>query len=213
MVIFDMDNTLLRGRFIDACAERFNFTQALELLRQIDKNEISLTVRVASFLKGKKESELLDIADSIPVVEDCLDVIAKLRQRGYRVGIISNSYQFVTGYITEKMGADFSMANELQFEMGVSTGEVLIPSLFHYSEHSLCRHQICKTNALLYACDKYKINVNNCTVIGDSENDLCMIRNAGRGIAFGTGCDMLTRVAHKEIANNRFADLLQYTLD
>src|SRR5687768_2622914 len=99
MVVFDMDNTLLKGRFIDKCAKEFNFSQALNLLRQIDKNPISLTVRVASFLRGKSKQELLSIADNIPVVDDASTVIRELKSRRYRIGIISDSYQFVTNFI------------------------------------------------------------------------------------------------------------------
>ncbi len=55
MVVFDMDNTILRGRFIDDCAERFNFKQALNLLRQIDHDPVSLTIRIASFLKRQNK--------------------------------------------------------------------------------------------------------------------------------------------------------------
>ena len=208
MVVFDMDNTLLRGRFIDTCADRFNFSQALRLLRQIDHNPISLTVRIASFLHGKKKQELLAIADGIPLVDDTIDVIRELKLRGKRVGIISDSYQFVTDFIAEKINADFSMANKLQFDKGVATGEVLIPSFFQFSESSLCRHQVCKSNALLHACSRYKIEVKDCTVIGDSDNDVCMMRNAGVGIAFGSGSELMKEVAAKHIQNNSFSELL-----
>lgn len=211
MVVFDMDNTLLKGRFIDTCATEYNFSQALSLLRQIDKNPISLTVRVASFLRGKSKTELLSIAESIPVVDDAISVIGELKSRGYTIGIISDSYQFVTNFIAEKIGADFSYANELQFEGEECTGEVLIPSLFHFSENSLCRHQICKTNAILQACNKYEIPLKQCTVIGDSLNDLCLIKNAGIGVAFGDDI-ALKEVAAKHIHNGRFSELLNYAV-
>ena len=34
MAIFDMDDTILKGRFIDVCAKRFGFTARLEDLRE-----------------------------------------------------------------------------------------------------------------------------------------------------------------------------------
>ena len=211
MVVFDMDNTLLKGRFIDTCAGIYNFSQALNLLRQIDKNPISLTVRVASFLRGKTKSELLSIVENIPVVEDASSVIGELKSRGYRIGIISDSYQFITSFVAEKLGADFSYGNELQFEGEECTGEVLIPSLFHFSENSLCRHQICKTNAIIQACNKYKTSISQCTVIGDSMNDLCLIKNAGMGVAFGNE-EALKEAAGKHIHNGKFEELLNYAV-
>src|SRR6187455_1400395 len=96
LVVFDVDNTLLQGRFIDECSERFNFKQALNLLRQIDHDPVSQARRIASFLKGQKKNLLLEVARSIPLIEDVTDVVAELKRRSYKVGIISDSYQVVT---------------------------------------------------------------------------------------------------------------------
>src|SRR5688572_20792977 len=115
MIVFDMDNTLLQNRFIDSCAERFNFVQALSLIRQIDKDPVSLTKRIASFLRGRQKTELLNIGDSIPIVEDVYEVIMELKKRSYVVGIISDCYQVITQLVAKKVNADFELANELQF--------------------------------------------------------------------------------------------------
>ncbi|HYC29149.1 MAG TPA: glycosyl transferase family 2, partial [Chitinophagaceae bacterium] len=81
MVVFDMDNTVLQGKFIDVCAKKYNFRQALALLKNIDKNSISLAKRIGSFLKAKPVQELVRIADEIPVVRDIPEVIDELKQR------------------------------------------------------------------------------------------------------------------------------------
>ena len=54
MAIFDMDDTILQGRFIDACAAEFGFTAKLEDLRAREKDAIILTKRIGSFLKGRR---------------------------------------------------------------------------------------------------------------------------------------------------------------
>jgi phosphoserine phosphatase SerB len=210
MVIFDMDDTLLHGRFIDKCAEKFNFTQALALLRQIDHKPVSLTQRIASFLKDKHKDELIKIASEIELVEDIVHVITELKKRSYIVGIISDSYQLITNYIGEKINADFGLSNQLQYEGDYLTGEVLIPSYFHYSDESSCRHQVCKTNALRYACAKYNVKMENSIVVGDSENDICIIQHAGTGVAFCTTNEVLKNVAGRQIDERAFADLLSY---
>jgi len=210
MVVFDLDDTLLQRRFIDVCAERFNFSQALKLLRQLDHDSLTLTKRIAAFLKGKALTELTEIADSIPLVEDVAHVIEELKRRNYVVGIISDSYQVVADRISETIGADFCLANELQFEGRVLTGEVLIPSFFHYSADSKCRHQVCKTNALQFAARKFGVDLANCIVVGDGENDICMIRNSGVGIAFCTTSQLLSSAAKQQIRERSFRKLLEY---
>jgi phosphoserine phosphatase len=117
----------------------------------------------------------------------------------------------VTGDIGEKLGVDFIYSNELQFEGDVCTGEVLIPSFFHFSEKSLCRHQICKTNAILHACEKYKTSIKDCTVTGDSERDMCIIQHAGLGIAYG-GDLLVKNAAAQCIDNGQFSELLNYAV-
>ena len=210
MVVFDMDNTLLLNRFIDVSAAEFNFKQALGLLRQIDSDPVSLTVRIAALLKGKKKSELLAIASTIPLVNDIADVVQALKKKGFVVGIISDSYQLITQYIAEKINADFWMGNELQYNGEELTGDVLIPSYFHYSEESTCKHQVCKTNALRYIARKYGVDLANCIVVGDSENDVCIVSHAGLGVAFCTTNQLLRKVAHEQINNKTFSPLLDY---
>lgn len=210
MLVFDLDDTLLKQRFIEICARHFNFKQALDLLRQLDHEPVSLTIRIASFLKGKKLSEIRSIADSISLVEDIQIVTEELKKRNYIIGIISDSYHIVTEIIGKKIHADFWLANELCYEGDHLTGEVLIPSYFHYSDDSTCKHQVCKTNALRYASKKYGVPFGNCIVVGDGDNDVCMIRHAGLGIAFCSTSELLSATAGRRINQRSFRELLEY---
>jgi len=209
MVVFDMDNTLLQGRFIDTCAKKYNFKQALALLRNIDKNSISLAKRTGSFLQGKAVQELTRMVEDMPMAKDIEDVIRELKQRRYTVGIITDGYNVIANHIGEKIGADFCISYELDCSDGVATGQVNIPNDFYYSENSSCDHPVCKTNALRKACQRYDIPMQNSIVIGGSENDLCMIRHAGIGVAFCTSSEILRTVAKKSITQPLFYELLE----
>lgn len=208
MVIFDMDNTLLRGRFIDACAEKFLFDEELARLRQSEKDPAVLTKRIARLLKGLSHSELLQIAASIPIVEDTAEVVAELKKQGILTGIISDSYQLVVEYVKNQIGADFALGNRLEFFEGKATGEVIIPSWFYNNLESKCSHSICKTNALQQIARKHSVSLENCIAIGDSDNDLCMIEQSGMGIAFCTQNPRLRNAADKVIEKPSFAELL-----
>jgi phosphoserine phosphatase SerB len=210
MLVFDMDDTLLRGRFIDKCAEKYNFKQALSLLRQIDHDPASLTARIALFLTGRRKSELQEIAERIPLVDDIAEVTVEMRRRGYFVGIISDSYQLVTDYIAHKLNLDFSLGNELQCDGEYLNGQVSIPFYFKHSEKSTCRHPVCKTNALRYICNLYGIGMENCVVVGDSENDICIVKHAGLGVAFCTTNEPLISAAGKHIEQKAFGELLKF---
>jgi phosphoserine phosphatase len=208
MVIFDMDGTLWKDRFIDCCARLFKFTAQLEDLRYSESDPIILTKRIALLLKGKSIDELLQVAGNIDFIADAKDVISTLKERGYIVGIISNSFTLITNYVRQNTGAIFSLANNLEFYEGKATGEVGMPSCFFGSPDSICGHAYCKTNALQFACDKYNVRVGNTIVIGDSADDRCIVGNAGVGVSFCTNDEILETIAGKKIKEYSFNSLL-----
>lgn len=211
MYVFDMDNTLLRGRFIDALAEKYLFEDELKKLRATEKDPAVLTKRIAKLLKGLSMGELLQVAASIPIVDDAVEVIAAIKEQGNIVGIISDSYQVVVELVKNKIDADFAIGNRLEYFEGKATGEVIIPSWFYNHLESKCSHAICKTNALMHIAHRYNISLNNCITIGDSGNDLCMIEQAGMGIAFCTDNEKLKLNADMLINKPSFKALLSAT--
>lgn len=208
MVIFDMDNTILKGRTIDECAQRFGFKARLEDLRASEKDPLILTKRIGLLLKGRTMDELLDIAGGIPMVSDIKEVIRALKERGYITGIISNSYTLIANYVRQKIDADFCYANQLEFFQGRCTGEVNMPSYFFGSPESICGHAFCKTNVLQHACEKFNVPLRNCMAVGDSHEDRCMVGHAGKGIAFCTTDELLKTVATRNIHESSFKPLL-----
>jgi glucosyl-3-phosphoglycerate synthase len=212
MVIFDMDDTILRGRFINTCAAYFGFTKKLEKLRLYESDPVILSKQIALLMESLSISDLLKVASGIPLVDDIKQVVKELKKRGYVVGIISDSYQVVANYVKNKIDADFAMANQLEYFEGKATGEIKIPSWFYRGKHSICNHSVCKTNAMLHVCSRYQVLPENCVAVGDSANDRCIIRHAGTGVAFCTKDELLRLVADRNINKPSFAELLHYTL-
>jgi phosphoserine phosphatase SerB len=208
MIVFDMDDTILKGRFIDECAKKFGFLPSLQDLRAKEKDPIILTKRIGLMLRGKTIDDLLNVADDMEIIDDIKKVIRELKEKKYQVGIISNSYSLITNYIRQKIGADFSLANNLEFFEGKTTGEVNPPYYFFGSPESICGHSFCKTNALQYACEKYNALLKNCIVVGDSSDDRCMVGHAGKGVAFCTNDEFLEKVATNSIKEKSFESLI-----
>jgi phosphoserine phosphatase len=208
MAIFDMDDTILEGRFINECSKEFHFFPQLEDLRETEYDPIILTKRIALMLRGRTMDDLLNVVSNIKMISDIKDVVKELKQKNYIVGIISSSYTLITNYVKQNIGADFSLAYNLEFKEGRATGEVNVPSYFFGSPESLCGHPVCKTNALLYACEKYNVLPKNCLVIGDSKDDRCMVAHAGKGVAFCTEDELLEKVAVQSIKEKSFGSLI-----
>ncbi len=208
MILFDMDDTILINRFIDRCATEFGFKLKLEELRFNEKDPIILTKRIGLLLKNKTMDDLLHVISNMDMAENINEVVKQYKQKGYLVGIISHSYTLITNYVKQKIGADFSLAHQLEFFEGKATGEVNLPSYFFGSPESVCGHSFCKTNALQHVCEKYNVNMKNCIAVGDSRDDRCMLTYAGKGVAFCTTDEMLEKIADSSIKERNFEPLL-----
>lgn len=210
MLVLDMDHTLLQKRFLERCSEQYNFRQALSLLEQLDDDPFNVNVRAAPFLKGKNMNELLVIVSHFPLIEDISEVVSQLKKQSYIIGIISSGYQPIAEFLAKQIRADFCLATELEVEEDSPTGEALIPACFYHSSKSSCQHSICKTNALRHICGRYSVELGNCIVVSDSDNDLCMLKHAGTSIAFSTSADAPGATAH--IRPGKFKELLAYAI-
>lgn len=195
IAIFDMDNTLLTKSFIHTCSIKFGFQPELLDIISSQQNPFVRTKQIAKLLKGKSVNELIQVADEIPISTNAEQLIYHLRERGYKIGIISDSYDYITNYFVNKLTLDFSLANELEFSKSIVTGEVKIPSFFLPNPKSTCSHEICKSHALATICDELDIDIANTIAIGDGENDICMVRKSGIGIAYCSTNQTLNMVA------------------
>ncbi len=208
MIVFDMDNTLLESSFIMTAAQEFNFRDELINIVTEYTNSYTRTKSIARLLKGRSFDEILGVVDKIKIIDDAASVIKELKKKGYICGIISDSYDVVTNHLKNKLKMDFSIANELEFSKSIATGEVKVPSAFMRNDRSKCSHDFCKSNVLFQLAEKYNIDIKNTIAIGDSENDICLIKESGIGIAFCSNNNYLNLVADRIISEKSFVQIL-----
>ena len=209
IAVFDMDNTIIRASFIQTAAKHFDFKNELIDIATAQHNAFIRTKQIAQLLKGKTIAQILEVADSIPLSTNIENTIKVLKERGYIVGIISDSYDCVTNHFKNKFGFDFSLGNELEFSKSVATGEVKIPSFFLATDDSQCKHDYCKLNAIISVCKKYDVDLKNTIVIGDGENDVCGIKKSGIGVSFCSTYSMLDLIADYVIKEPDFDKILE----
>jgi len=210
MAIFDMDNTLLKGSFIHTLAAKMGFKKELQQIVVQSSSPFIRTKKIALLLKGINIAEILKTVDEIPLADGAMEIIEYLKEQGYIIGIISDSYDCVTDHIKMRAGIDFSIANELEFSNSIATGEVRIPSYFLKTRHSNCEHEYCKINVLQELTKRYNIDIQNVLAIGDSSADICMVQAAGIGVAFYSDNKVLQSIADFCITEPSFRPLLQF---
>lgn len=208
IAILDMDNTILRRSFLITAAESYGFMEELVEVVSNNRNPFIRTKQIAKLFAGKKKEELEALAEGIPVTKHLDELIRILRKKGYIVGIISDSYDCITQVLQNNYGFDFTIANELDFNKGVCTGEVRIPSLFLPDTSSECEHEYCKTNALSQLCQRFSVSLENTLVIGDGDNDICSLKTAGIGIAFCPNNQMVEAAADFIVKEPDFREVI-----
>lgn len=210
MLIFDMDNTILHYSFITTLATKYKFKDKLISIVSENSNPYTRTKLIAKLLKGLNIKQLLETSDGIPITHDFENIIRVFKDNGYICGIISDSYDCITNHIVNKFGVDFSIANELEFSNSIATGEVKVPSVFIKTKESNCNHDFCKSNAMREIANRYKIDIKNIIAIGDSESDICMIKDCGIGISFCSSNETLNLVASKIMHERSFSSLVEF---
>jgi len=210
MLIFDMDNTILHYSFITTLASKYKFKDKLISVVSENSNPYTRTKLIAKLLKGLNIKQLIETVDSIPVTREFENIVQVYKTNGYVCGIISDSYDCITNHLVNKYGLDFSIANELEFSNSIASGEVKIPSVFIKTKESNCNHDFCKSNAMREIASRYKIDIKNIIAIGDSESDICMVKECGIGIAFCSPNETLNLVASKIISERSFTSLVDF---
>ncbi len=193
--LFDMDGTILRGRFIVELAERVG--AGAELAHFLDNprlDEAERTRAIARLFTGVPREVFEEVARDLPLNNGAVDAVVALRKAGYMVGLMTDSFYVAAEVVRRRVFADFAVAHLLRFRSGVATGEVdLSPALTY--DHGCRKHQCCKGRALRFLADNAGLVYKHTLAVGDGDNDICMFRKAGVSVAFRARSKEVSRVA------------------
>ncbi|MBA3749929.1 MAG: HAD-IB family phosphatase [Nitrosopumilus sp.] len=184
LAVFDMDGTILDGRIIEALSKKFGLhDQIVRIQSDPSVSGYIKTQKIAFILKGIEEKEITIALESIPLMNNCHEVISSLKKKGFKIGIITDSYNIAAKSLVNSLDLDFFAANELKVSNGLITGEINMPLGWDKINCS-CNISVCKRYHLQMYAKKYNIDINNTIAIGDTRSDLCMLNHARVGIAF-----------------------------
>lgn len=202
LALFDMDGVLLKGRFIQELAEATG--KVAELSEWLDNKLVSAgerTRRIGAIFAGVPKELFVSIARAMPLTTGAVEAVIGLRKQGFRVGIVTDSFQVVAETVRRRVFADFTLSNLMRFKRGKASGNVMVcPAMMH--PNGCKEHEICKLNALLHIMERTNLAAHQVLAVGDGENDICLLKYAGTSIAFEPKTPEVQAAARHVVDNN-----------
>ncbi len=208
LALFDMDGTLLNGRFIVELARRTG--REPKLARYLDRYDLTPETRarrIASVFRGVKKQVFEEVARELPLTPGAVETIVGLRKLGYRVGVVTDSYHLAAETVRRRVFADFALANVLEFRRESATGQVLLAPTMRSGRKGRLAYD--KLNTLRFLVHRMGISARAVLAVGDGENDIGMLRAAGISVAFQPKSDRVRRAA-KHHVHGRLDEVLRF---
>jgi phosphoserine phosphatase len=201
VIVFDMDSTIVDGEIIDEMARLVGVGEKVEALTAKGMGgEInfvqSLRARV-SLLKGLGIKRLESIAKTFKLTKGSEELIAALKEMGFKVALISGGFTYFTGILKKRLGFDYAFGNELEIKRGRLTGRIK-GRIIDAQRKAEIMDEICR---------KEGITRDEVVAVGDGSNDRIMLANAGLGIAFNAK-EILKKVADGAITRDHMKGVL-----
>jgi glucosyl-3-phosphoglycerate synthase len=208
IALIDMDGTLLNGRFVLELAQGTGRMEALNpLLDNHALNASTRTKRIAGIFAGVSKATFESTARGIPLMPGAVETVVGLRKAGYLVGVVTDSYRMAAETVRRRVFADFTISHVMKFRGEKATGRItLSPAMRHPKG---CReHRLCKLNVLRHLLAEVGIGPDRVLAVGDSDNDVCLLRAAGISVAFQPKSPAL-RDAAKHVVEHDLRGILE----
>jgi phosphoserine phosphatase len=178
LFVFDMDSTLIDAEVINELADAAGVSEKVsQITAQAMNGEIDYTesfqLRVA-LLKGLLFEKALLIKDQIQLMTGAKELINFIQSAGGKTAMITCGFSLVADDVQKKLGIDYVYSNELIVRDGILTGQAVGPLMTTNSKAKVLEKLVTELN----------IAYEECAVIGDGANDICLFEKAGFSIAF-----------------------------
>jgi glucosyl-3-phosphoglycerate synthase len=125
LLLLDMDGAVSPARFAHELAQATGHAAALQaLLQDAATNAGAAQRKVAALFKFIHRQQFDRVAHSMPIRPGLIACVNRLRRDGFMVGVVSSGYFVAAEILRKRIFADFALANTIQFEGDVCTGEL-----------------------------------------------------------------------------------------
>ena len=202
IVVFDMDGTLTRhvsswqliheklGMWDeDACHYQEQFLKGRISYRRFCELD-------AKRWKGLPAADIISHLHAIPYNKNVKSSLQKLKQRGFKLAIISTGLDLLAFKIKKDLAIDYCICNKLFVDKGRLTGEVKI-NISHGEKGKIFRMLL----------KQARIKPEEAIFVGDSATDIPAAKEAGYAIAFNALDSGLTEIVDYNCCTKDFKEV------
>ena len=202
LLISDMDSTVIDQECIDELGDAIGIgSQIREITATVVNGDISfsdaLRKRLALMIGMDRRLLKSVYEERISLKAGARTLVQTMRHHGAFCILVSGGFSYFTHRIAERIGFHDHQGNELAFEDGKLTGQVLEPILGRSA----------KLDTLKSLCDDKGLAPSDVLAVGDGANDIKMVEAAGLGVAFH-GSESLRKRANARIDHGDLTALL-----
>jgi phosphoserine phosphatase SerB len=178
LFVFDMDSTLIDAEVIDELAKAADVEEEVSKITEAAMNgEMDYTqsfqMRV-KLLKGLSYEKALLETEQIQLMPGAVELMEYIRGIGGKTAMITCGFSLVANRVKEMLNIDYTYSNELIIHDGICNGDAVGPLMVTNAKEKVLDELVSKLN----------IPYEECLVVGDGANDICMFQKAGFSIAF-----------------------------
>ncbi|MGT2743154.1 phosphoserine phosphatase SerB [Streptococcus plurextorum] len=187
LLVMDVDSTLIQEEVIDLLGEKAGHKEVIAditaraMAGQLQFEE-ALAERV-KLLEGLPISIWDDIREEIHYTEGAKELVAELKKRGYKIGLVSGGFHEIVDRLAEELNLDYVCANRMEVMDQKLTGRTSGPIVTKDTKVACLKQWASENN----------LELNQTIAMGDGANDIPMILTAGIGVAF------CAKASHPEI--------------
>ena len=208
LLLLDMDGTITPTRYVLELARASGHEAALSMLLDEQDDAATRSQRIAKLFQYVHQKKFEQVAHALPIRSGVLEFVKAMRQRGFMVGVVSDSYFIAADIMRRRIFADFALAHTISFDNGVCDGKLCINPAFVAKDSG---QEVCKSHVLRrFLQDNATPPVTQTWAIGDNINDLALLRMADQSFAIAPKFPLLQAAGITIIDSfSELLDLLQ----
>ncbi len=170
LAAFDLDGTLLRGETVcEAIAKGIGRSQRMRELERLDSNQIEEVTaareEMAEWYSSFSLEEVCKHLSSIRVAPGVEEGLTLLRNHGFKIAIVSITWEFAVEWFANGLGADYSVGT------GLSPDGVIA----HFWPQD-------KALSLTRLAGNLGVDMRDVAAVGDSSGDIPMLLAVGQSV-------------------------------